>query len=782
MAAYSRRAKTCVLAVLMTPAVTPAAVFAEDDLAAHYGFEPIEVLKQTRRAGDLRVGDFDGDGTAEIAITENGKSRVEFYGLAGRPADEAGRDVNEAESTGRFGRSTLAAGRRVRATAVGDFDGDGVTDFARLEEPDTLLVSGGPLDRSRDEAAFGWTARLRIEDADDDAALAVADLDGDDADELVVAGGTSWTVVRIDSARRAKVVSETPRGTGEASLATGGDLDGDGRDELCYLDGDDEEYALCVRRADAAGRLGPERRFAVRMPRSLTVADVDGRGGEELLTIDPRSGRWTAWGVAFAGGDDEREPARFVRYGFPSGGSSSKVGWAVGDFDGDGRADVAASDPDSARVTLFRQRGAYSGGGLRPAESSPSLLGCEALAAGDFDGDGVDELAVLSEKERVVGVSRYDGGRLGFPEPLPGLPDENVEPIALAANGGRLVVLSAEGSGRKRTYAVTAWRERDGVWESESLSADLPLEFEPRRLVVGDLDGDGDEDLLAIAGRGRDVATFVAGGTPEGETETDAAPDFELMMRGIGPGAAGPEAVALAAAVPAASPVFVASGAFARVLRLTAEGWEVAEQINGRAGSDYRAIVVGDFDGEAGPPEVAVVDRGAGRVSLRRRGVEAYETWRDVELGDFAVAGSAAVDLDGDGRDDVLLVGGGELAVLYSGSDGPSIRAVATHDPSDEEVFYFDSVAGDLNGDGVADVTLFDGREQVARILDVDTSAGARPALSWKLFEEKSFSKEGGLGLEPRESAIADVTGDGREDLILLIHDRILIYPQQTEP
>jgi hypothetical protein len=29
-----------------------------------------------------------------------------------------------------------------------------------------------------------------------------------------------------------------------------------------------------------------------------------------------------------------------------------------------------------------------------------------------------------------------------------------------------------------------------------------------------------------------------------------------------------------------------------------------------------------------------------------------------------------------------------------------------------------------------------------------------------------------------RESLIADVTGDGRKDLILLSHDRVLLYPQ----
>ncbi|MEM1062194.1 MAG: VCBS repeat-containing protein, partial [Planctomycetota bacterium] len=315
------------------------------------------------------------------------------------------------------------------------------------------------------------------------------------------------------------------------------------------------------------------------------------------------------------------------------------------------------------------------------------------------------------------------------------------------------------------------------AWDVVRLTEDLPLETDPRRLLVRDLDGDGDDDLLAIAGRGREIVTIVSG-EPDGGDDAESV--FEVMSRGIGPGTVDPEAVALLGASYASSPVYIAGGAFARVLQLTAEGWEVAEQINGRSGTDYRVIVPGDFDGAGGPPEVAVVDRGSGRVSLQRRGVDSYEVWRDVELGGFSVVGSAAVDLDGDACDDVLLIGEGSLAVLYSGRGGPTLTPVTGYDPADEDVFYFDSVAGDLNGDGYIDVALFDGRDNEVRVLDVDPRAGARAAVSWRLFEEKSFSREGGRGMEPRESAIADVTGDGLADLVLLIHDRLLVYPQQA--
>ena len=35
---------------------------------------------------------------------------------------------------------------------------------------------------------------------------------------------------------------------------------------------------------------------------------------------------------------------------------------------------------------------------------------------------------------------------------------------------------------------------------------------------------------------------------------------------------------------------------------------------------------------------------------------------------------------------------------------------------------------------------------------------------------------------EPSECLIADITGDGGNDIILLTHDRVLIYPQMTKP
>jgi hypothetical protein len=33
--------------------------------------------------------------------------------------------------------------------------------------------------------------------------------------------------------------------------------------------------------------------------------------------------------------------------------------------------------------------------------------------------------------------------------------------------------------------------------------------------------------------------------------------------------------------------------------------------------------------------------------------------------------------------------------------------------------------------------------------------------------------------VEPREAVIADFDGDGRNDLVVLVHDRVLLYTQE---
>jgi hypothetical protein len=53
------------------------------------------------------------------------------------------------------------------------------------------------------------------------------------------------------------------------------------------------------------------------------------------------------------------------------------------------------------------------------------------------------------------------------------------------------------------------------------------------------------------------------------------------------------------------------------------------------------------------------------------------------------------------------------------------------------------------------------------------------PANRWQVFEERTFRGRRGGFPEPREAVVADLTGDGKNDLAILVHDRVILYPQE---
>jgi hypothetical protein len=90
-------------------------------------------------------------------------------------------------------------------------------------------------------------------------------------------------------------------------------------------------------------------------------------------------------------------------------------------------------------------------------------------------------------------------------------------------------------------------------------------------------------------------------------------------------------------------------------------------------------------------------------------------------------------------------------------------------------------IAGDVNADGHVDLTVIDTTINGLRILNLNEEHGLRQATHFRVFEEKRLvSSDTDRGTEPREGLIADVTADGRADLILLCHNRLILYPQDS--
>ena len=100
-----------------------------------------------------------------------------------------------------------------------------------------------------------------------------------------------------------------------------------------------------------------------------------------------------------------------------------------------------------------------------------------------------------------------------------------------------------------------------------------------------------------------------------------------------------------------------------------------------------------------------------------------------------------------------------------------------------EDVGFDTVVAGDLGGSKVPEVVAVDGDfnlgGDVVEILTRDEESGKyKSALHFKVFEKSPFFRGGdGDGREPHAVLVGNFDGSEGGDLILLCHDRLLLYP-----
>jgi hypothetical protein len=452
---------------------------------------------------------------------------------------------------------------------------------------------------------------------------------------------------------------------------------------------------------------------------------------------------------------------------------------ATGDVTGDGLNDVVVTDPDGARMLLFRQ---HQGSGLDTGHEFPGLLGTSQVRLGDADGNGAVEVYVLSPREKVIAVSRFEESRLTFPVAL--TLQEGEEPIAfeLAENGDSMSIdyVARVGTGRLTSLTVRTlvWSPSEKKWQATQGDG---FKLTARGVTsLKSLDANGDEfpDLLVFPDLQRAPQLLL--GSKKGFTEWKST-------GGISFGEIATGAVFIGNSSPAE--IYVAYERFARRLALSESGteWIVRDQFNV---ADERSRIAGtvvlNLDGKGGQ-EILLVDSGTKKLRFLREAEGLFSEFDQIDLGEFTFQSASVDDLNNDGRSDVILFGGNEFAVLYTGQSTPVLEDLAVYETSRDESTFAGLDVADLNGDGGLDLALIDTQAHFIELVqydptEKDTTQRLRKIFAFPVFEEKNFSKQGTAGAQPREAIIADVTGDGGQDLILLVHDRILVYPQDPGP
>ena len=331
----------------------------------------------------IAAGDFNGDGIPDLAIANAGSASVTV--LLGN----TGGGFTQAPG------SPFATGAGPFSVAVGDFNADGFQDLA------TANTSGNNVTVLLGNGAGGFsqaTGSPYATTGPEPIFIAVGDFNGDGIQDLVTANAESNFLTVLTGNGSGGFTGSPfgmPRVRNRPVSVAVGDFNGDGVQDLAVANNIDSNVTILLGSSAGGFTESPQSPVAVRMtPTSVAIGDFNGDGIQDLIVkSDGAVGVLLGDGM---GGFTASSGTPFILFGDP-------LSVAVADFNGDGLEDIAAASLLTNNVDVALGDGK---GGFAWAAISPLAAGAEpiALAVADFNGDGIEDMAVANWTDGTVTV------------------------------------------------------------------------------------------------------------------------------------------------------------------------------------------------------------------------------------------------------------------------------------------------------------------------------------------------------------------------------------------
>ena len=751
---------------------------------------PPQMMKLDWGVDSVAATDLDGDGRTDLAALNNETARVEvLLRLKPGEAPPAPRTLradrwNPTLDDAPFRRLSIAGAPDMGSLALADLDGDKRADivFTSSREPLTII--------SRDKSGE-WSQRrvFRTHDAmPGNRTLVAADLDGNGTKELLMLAKSGLLVFpkfpadgNIPEPKLYRLGVDNPEGLAVT------DIDGDGRLDVAYRTRG-EKPELRVRFGLSTGGFGPERAFRT----EYSSVTLDSR---VPVGVDPAPAAFVGVSLRkravefFAVRADERafreadavSPALYA----PASAVKSASLAALADIDGDGRAALLVGDARGAALRVFR---AGPSGDFGEPVDYPAPANLSALAAAKFDGKKVS-LLLLGEKDGTLGHAVFDAkGRPGFPSEV----KLDGTPVAVAAadvdGDGRaeaLVVVKgdkadkAERKSPPMSLITLAFDDASGEFKVKASVALDSGAKDATGLAVGDFGGDAKPDLVVLTER--DPALLLLN---RGAGKFEPVAKDSSVRKGMLSGASAADLGFGDVDGDGLTELLVSAPGFVRSLRVDAKGdLVVKDQFNARRPGDRLkcpAAVKLDAAPDAKPGLLAYNDTDKGLEWLAPDDAGVFRHRRTIETGALDPLGLVAEPASRDGATPARLVHAGRDRVAVTDLTRAGLRlAVLDRFESDlPGIVHSVAEVGRFTGGATPDLALIDPRNHHLELVRRTGDGAWTSSLHWSLFDENQFYRgRRNAGAEPHDGLSADLDGDGFSELVLLMHDRLLVYP-----